>query len=281
MSGQEGALPLPIDGTVEDVPYEDVSDDDTTATQAQPQTQTQAQPQTQATVPDLQPPAPPATTTEQPAPQPAAPPAPKKRRVRKWSSVGSASFANTLSRQDDVFVAPLDAPLYILSPTMRLQTALFDEEDELCDYATFKMKSTHLAAFQGMEDLLLDMAKSNKQTWFGNDDITDAFLESSLKRFVDPATKTVTVKVHEGLSGRTNASPGTRVKVVLACDQAIFTRTQFGVPWTMHVIRSIENEESMYLFDAEEDASYATVSNDLLAHLTTDRSDDSILADAM
>lgn len=242
----------PVDGTIEDVPFES-SDPETVS----PTTET--------------------TTTDTETPQT------KKRRVRKWSSASSASFANALTRRDDVFVAPLDAPLYILSPTMRLQTALFDDDDDLCDYATFKMKSTHLATFRGVEDTLLDVAKANKHAWFGNDEITDAFLETSLKRFVEPEAKTITVKIHEGLSGRTNVKPGTRVKVVLACDHAIFTRTQFGVPWTMHVIRSIENDENMYLFDAEEDASYATVSNDLLSHLTMDRSEDGTdaIADAL
>ena len=271
-------LPLPIDGSVEDVPYETEAEDagydgdDTNNTNDT----------THATIPTIPTvPSAPVTSTETPrtdVEEGGGESATKRRRVRKWSAVESVAFADALTRQDDVFVARLKTPMYILSPTVRLRTALFDDDEELCDYATLKMKSTHLNTFQAMEETLLNMAKANKSTWFGNDEITDGFLETSLKRFVDASNKTMTVKIDEGLSGRTNVTPGTRVKVVLACDQALFTKTQFGVPWTMHVVRSIENDENMYLFDAEEDVTYASVSNDLFSHLAQDRSD---LADAL
>lgn len=266
--------PIPsIDGTIEDVPYEEAPEQGEAAPE-----QGEAAPVTEAAAsPPVAPAAPPAPTVTTSSPEQ---PAPKRRRVKKWTTVESASFSDALTREDDVFVSRLKAPLYILSPTVRLQTPLFDDDEEVCDYVTLKMKRTHLAAFRGVEDALLLMAKTHKGAWFGNDDITDDFLDASLKRFVDDDAKTLTVKVHEGVSGRTGVTPGTRVKVVLAADQAVFTRTQFGFPWTMHIVKSIENDEQLYLFDAEENAEYTSVSNDLFSHLAQDRSDLE-LADAL
>jgi len=204
----------------------------------------------------------------------------KRKRVSKWTSIENTTFDQSLDRQGDVFVLKMRTPLYILSPTVRLQTALFDDDEELQAYATFKMKSTHLSAFRELEETLLDATKKNKESWFGSD-VTDEFLETSFKRFVDPDSKTLTVKIDEGLGGKVSVGTGTRVRVVLSCPHAIFTRTQFGIPWTVTVIRSIENTEDMYLFDPEEDARHAGVSKDLLSHLAQERCDDEMLAETL
>lgn len=193
---------------------------------------------------------------------------PRKKRVSKYSSVTKATFADRLELHGDVYTASLDSPLYILSPTLTLVSDLVDEDGEYAQYANLKLKKTHLKVFSEFEDALLEKAKANKNAWFGNDSISDAFLETSFKRFVDLDAKTLTVKIDEGLGGKTNVCSGTKIKCVLSAPHAIFTRTQFGIPFTLELIKSIEKDETTYLFDPEEDETYGAVTGtDLMTHL--------------
>jgi len=193
---------------------------------------------------------------------------PRKKRVSKHTAVSKASFADRLELHGDVYTAVLDQHLHILSPTVTLVSDLVDEDGEYAQYATLKLKKTHLKVFADFEEALLEKAKASKHAWFGNEAISDEFLEASIKRFVDLDAKTITVKIDEGLGGKTNVGPGTKIKCVLSAPHAIFTRTQFGVPFTLELIKSIEKDETTYLFDPEEDETYGAVTGtDLMTHL--------------
>lgn len=195
---------------------------------------------------------------------------PKKKRVSKYTAISKASFTSGLERRDDVFVAPLDYPLYIISPTVTLHSDLYDDE-ELNEYVTLKLKRSHVSVFEDLETRLLESAKNNKDLWFHNPEMTDEFLEKSLKKFVNTDDRTVMVRVDEGLGGKTGAGRGTKVKVVLHADAAIFTRTQYGILWTMQMIKSIEKHEDQYLFDPEEDPNVEGImEGDLLSKLAGD-----------
>jgi hypothetical protein len=197
----------------------------------------------------------------------------KKRRVTKYTNISRVKFNGNLERKDDVFVAMLDNPLYILSPTVTIMSDLYDDDGEYSKYVSLKLKKTHLHVFKNLEDDLLSMAKTHKATWFGNPDIPDEFLEKSIKRFINTDDKTLMVKIDDALGGKKNVSVGTRVKVVLSAECAIFTRTQFGVPFTLHLIKSIENTEDVYLFDPEEDESHKTIASySLMDHLENEGS---------
>ncbi len=193
---------------------------------------------------------------------------PRKKRVSKYTTISKATFTDSLELQGDVYTAKLDTPCHILSPTVTLQSGLVDDDGEYLQYATLKLKRTHAQVFQQVEETLLQTAKRNKMAWFGNDTISDDFLEKSLKRFVDLDAKTLTVKIDEGLGGKTDVQAGTKIKCVLSAPHAIFTRTQFGVPFTLELVKSIEKNENSYLFDPEEDEAYNAVTGaDLMTHL--------------
>lgn len=237
----------PQDGLIEDVPVVDDIQDD---------------------IPDE----PPAVIQDEPgAPDTQdeiVPDKPKRKRVSKYLVVSKASFADTLSLQGDVYTAPLSTPFNILSPTVTLMTDLIDADGEYSQYATLKLKRTHANLFHDVEETLLKTAKKNKVAWFGNESIGDEFLETSLKRFVDVDAKTLTVKIDEGLGGKTDIQVGTKIKCVLSAQHAIFTRTQYGVPFTLELIKSVEKDETAYLFDPEEDETFRHVTGtDLMTHL--------------
>ena len=79
-------------------------------------------------------------------------------------------------------------------------------------------------------------------------------------------------KIDDGIGGKTNVAKGTKIKAVLTVNFAIFTRTQFGAPFTLELIKSIEKSESEYLFDPEEDESHAAITDaGILGHLSTER----------
>ena len=198
-------------------------------------------------------------------------PKPKRQRVSKYTEILKAKFGQELERQGDVFVAPLEKPLHILSPTVTLSGDLYDADGELNNYVDLKLKRSHVETFAGLEELLLATAKNCKAEWFNHPDILDEFLETSLRRFFDKETRLLTVRLDEGLGGKKGVVKGTKVKVVLQADGAIFTRTQYGFLWKMTMIRSIEKNEDMYLFDPEEDpAADGLATGDLLSHVGQD-----------
>jgi len=203
---------------------------------------------------------------------------PKKRqRVSKYTEILKAELQDTLERRGDVFIAPLKKPLHILTPTVTLSGDLHNAEGDLEDYVTLKLKRSHAEVFGNLEDLLLEKAKQCKVSWFNNPDIQDEFLDQSLRRFFDKETRLLTVRLDEGLGGK-SARKGEKVKVVLHADGAIMTRTQYGFLWKMEMIKSIEKNEDMYLFDPEEDpAADGLATGDLLDHVDQDGTADEFL----
>jgi len=199
------------------------------------------------------------------------PPA-KRKRVSKYTAISKATFADRLELEGDVYVANISPALHILTPTVTLVTSLVDDDGEWEQYATLKLKKTHIKLFKEFEDALLETAKSKKLEWFGSADIPDALIETSFKSFVDLDAKTLIVKIDDGLGGKTDIAAGTKIKAVLNANFAIFTRTQFGVPFVLELVKSIEKSEHEYLFDPEEDESHAAVTDaGILGYLGTER----------
>lgn len=216
------------------------------------------------------------TSAHVPDPVPAEPPK-KRQRVSKYTEIQKAELQDTLERRGDVFIAPLKKPLHILTPTVTLSGDLHNADGDLEDYVTIKLKRSHANAFADLEDLLLEKAKQCKSSWFNNPDIQDEFLEQSLRRFFDRETRLLTVRLDEGLGGK-RAHKGEKLKAVLHADGAILTRTQYGFLWKMEMIKSIEKNEDMYLFDPEEDpAADGLATGDLLDHVDQDGTADEFL----
>jgi len=196
----------------------------------------------------------------------------KRKRVSKYTAISKATFADHLELEGDVYIANISPSLNIISPTVTLVTSLVDDEGEWEQYATLKLKKTHAKLFKEFEESLLETAKSKKLEWFGSADIPDALIESSFKSFVDLDAKTLVVKIDDGIGGKTDIAEGTKIKAVLTVNYAIFTRTQFGAPFTLELVKSIEKSEHEYLFDPEEDESHAAITDaGILGYLGTER----------
>lgn len=148
------------------------------------------------------------------------------------------------------------------------------------DYVSLKLKRSHASVFESLEETLRTTAKKYKAEWFNNPDLTDEFLDQSLRAFFTPDTRTLMVRLDEGLGGKTNVTRGAKVKVVLQADGATFTRTQYGFLWKMTMIKSVEKNEDLYLFDPEEDpAADGLASGDLLSCVgQAEDADDEFLA---
>lgn len=166
------------------------------------------------------------------------------------SAVSEAAFSSTLERRGDVFVAPFNGgPLAVLTPTLTIKTEIKDD-DESQEYVDLRLKASACDIMRRLEEDLLAKAKRSKDEWFQNPDMDDAFLDHSFKRFVVDG-RLITVRIDDMLDvPEGGISCGTRAKVVLECDGAVFTRTQFGVLWTLKMIKSIDRDQ--YLFDPEE-----------------------------
>jgi hypothetical protein len=132
---------------------------------------------------------------------------------------------------------------------MTLAESLFDEDGEYKSYVGFKIKRAHADVFDTSETNLLQQAIKHKVEWFGQE-LDDSFIESCFKRFFDPSTRILTVRLDEGFTG--DIPKGTKVKIVLESDGALFTKKQFGLLLTAKVITKIENSPTQYLFDSEE-----------------------------
>lgn len=188
----------------------------------------------------------------------------RKKKVRPLSAVAGVSFASTLERRGDVFVAPFtDGPLAVVTPTITIRTEI-KEDDEDLEYVDLRLKTSACDLMRRLEEDVLQKAKHSKDEWFQNPDMDDAFLDHSFKRFVDDG-RVITVRLDDTLEVPDGHVPkGTKAKVVLECEGAVFTRTQFGVLWTLKMIKSIDKDE--YLFDPDETAGLA--SGDILASVS-------------
>jgi hypothetical protein len=194
-----------------------------------------------------------------------------KKRARKITAVNTAAFSESLQRVNDTYAALLETgqPLCVLTPPVILKESLVDEEGDTKEYVKLKLKRVYGDVFKQLEDRLLQTAKDRKVTWFNNEDLDDSFLESSLKRFYDPDSKTLTVRVDEDVGGRLDTPPGTRVRCVVELHNAVFTRTQFGCLWTLTLVskNSCKNEDA-YLFDPEEEPQHEQITtHDLMSCL--------------
>jgi hypothetical protein len=186
---------------------------------------------------------------------------PTRKKVRPLSAVSDVSFASTLERRGDVFVAPFAAgPLAVITPTITIKTEISDEDEDL-EYVDLRLKTSACDLMRRLEEDLLQKAKHSKDEWFQNPDMDDAFLDHSFKRFVDEG-RVITVRLDDALEVPDGCvTKGTKAKVVLECEGAVFTRTQFGVLWTLKMIKAIDKNE--YLFDPEETVGLAA--GDILA----------------
>lgn len=171
------------------------------------------------------------------------------KKAQKYTSLQKVTYGSALERHGDLFVAPFTEPLVIQSPTMTLAESLFDEDGEYKSYVGFKIKRAHADVFDTSETNLLQQAIKHKVEWFGQE-LDDSFIESCFKRFFDPSTRILTVRLDEGFTG--DIPKGTKVKIVLESDGALFTKKQFGLLLTAKVITKIENSPTQYLFDSEE-----------------------------
>jgi hypothetical protein len=192
------------------------------------------------------------------------------KRARTITSVNRVEFSESLQRVTDTYAAPLlgGEPLCILTPPVVLKDVLVDEDGDTTEYTRIKLKRVYGDAFKQLEDRLLQTAKDRKVTWFQNEDLPDEFLEGAMKRFYDPASKTLTVRIDDDVGGRLNTPAGSRVRCVLELHSAVFTRTQFGALWTLTLVKAASRDEEAYLFDPEEDSQHESITtHDLMSCL--------------
>lgn len=193
-----------------------------------------------------------------------------KKRARKITSLNTVGFSESLTRVNDTYAAMLESnePLCVITPPVVLKEALVDEDGDTKEYVKIKVKRVYGDLFKSLEDRLLQAAKDRKVTWFNNEDLDDRFLEASLKRFYDPESKTLTVRVDDDIGGRVDTPPGTRVRCVIELHNAVFTRTQYGALWTLTLVKNATRDEDAYLFDPEEEPQHKSITtHDLMSCL--------------
>lgn len=194
---------------------------------------------------------------------------PNQKRAKKITSISRVQFSETLERVNDTYTARLlEGQLCILTPPVVLQDSITDEDGDTREYVSIKLKRVYGDMFGQLEQSLLQTAKDRKGIWFHNEDLDDEFLENALKRFYDPSTKLLTVRVDEDVGGRVELPAGARVRCVLELNSAVFTRTQYGVLWTMTLVKTVGHGDDVYLFDPEEEPQHEAISkNDLMSCL--------------
>jgi len=64
------------------------------------------------------------------------------------------------------------------------------------------------SSIKEFEESLLETAKSKKLEWFGSAGIPDALIESSFKSFIDLDSRTLVVKIDDGIGGKTDIVRG-------------------------------------------------------------------------
>lgn len=192
------------------------------------------------------------------------------KRARKITSVNKVDFSSSLERVNDTYVAKLGTgePLVILTPPVVLKESLVDDEGETRDYVQIKLKRVYGDAFEDLESRLLQAAKARKVEWFQNDDLEDGFLENALRRFYDPHSKCLMVRVDDDVGGPLSTPIGSRIRCVLELNSAVFTRTQYGALWTMTLVKPAGTTENAYLFDPEEQPEHESITkHDLVSTL--------------
>jgi hypothetical protein len=161
-----------------------------------------------------------------------------------------ANFNPTLERDGGVYVSTRDTPILIQTPALTLETELGENEP----FVNMCLKSKDVGFFKEVETALLDLAITNKSTWF-REDISEDTITQSIRSFVQD--RTLRVRVSEGFvafdASKTRLSlplaPGTRVKAVLELARITFSKTQFGAVWNLKQTRSVE--DTRYLFEEE------------------------------
>lgn len=176
-------------------------------------------------------------------------------------------FSDELVQENDVFVSKTtpDAPMTFVTKSVVNVESIIGDDGNLNEYMTVKMKSSQFDLFSNFEESLLEKALANKEQWFRQPDMDDAFLVSSFKRFCDPETKTVTFRVHDNINGWKNCKDAKqRIRIIVQTGGAIFTRSQFGCPFTVIAVQPAE-DENQYLFDPDEHSCFEKISTNDLA----------------
>ena len=186
-----------------------------------------------------------------------------KRRPSKHTVLSKVTYADNLVRHGDVFLASFDEPICLQTPTVTLASEIDDESV----YATFKVKRAHIDTFAHAEEALLAAAKEKSAAWFGQD-LDASFIESCFKRFVDADARHVTVRLDDGFPS--GLSVGSKCKLVLEAEGALFTKKQFGLVLIAKAAKLVTDPSSQYLFDDEEIVDAVHVSDALLQDAGTE-----------
>ena len=184
--------------------------------------------------------------------------------VKALKAIG---FSDELVQENDVFVSKTvpDAALTLVTKSVVNVDSIIGDDGNLTEYLDVKMKSSQFDLFSNFEESLLEKALASKEQWFRQPDMDDAFLVSSFKRFCDPETKTVTFRVHDNINGWKNCKDAKqRIRIIVQTGGAIFTRSQFGCPFTVIALQPAE-DENQYLFDPEEHSCFENISSHDLA----------------
>jgi hypothetical protein len=193
---------------------------------------------------------------------------PARHRVVSYKLLDDIEY-DPLEQRDDVFIAPFaGGPITVQSPVMTLNDDLVDADGEFAEMCCWRVKKAHVPYFQRAEDRLLDSAKANCVEWFGQE-LDDEFLESSHRRFMDEENRVLTVRVHDGVVDELKRK--TKARIVLEADGAVFTRSEYGLVWTMMCVSKLENGRSQYLFDEEEVLGAADVTTGALCDAMRDK----------
>ena len=172
-----------------------------------------------------------------------------------------SSFDSVLQRDGGVYVSTRESPLIVQTPAFTLDDELGESEA----FVNLRLKSNDVAFFRGVEEALLDLALTNKATWF-REDIADETIAQSLRSFVQD--REVRVRVSEGIVAFDASKnridlplpPSTRVKAVLELARITFSKTQFGAVWNLKQVRLVE--DTRYLFEEEATDGLAEEIND-------------------
>lgn len=174
-------------------------------------------------------------------------------------------FEGPLHRENEVYVASLETPFVVHTPTVILESPLEDET-----FANLRLTTSTVALFKDVERSILELALSQKGTWF-REDISDETITKSLRSFVDEEAKTVRVRVDENICAFTGSKKkvavppvGTRVKAVIELSRITFSKTQFGAVWNLKQVKLVE--DAPYLFEEEVvDGLAETINDSILA----------------
>lgn len=145
----------------------------------------------------------------------------------------------TLSRDDNIFVAPFQPTVTITTPPCTLETILEQE-----DFAVLKLSKACAQAFAHVEAAVLEEALTRKDQWF-REGTSDEAVREAYKQFVDVENQTLTVKVADDIAAfdvdKTSvdlpAAPSTRVKALLALTHLSFGKHEWGALWRLKQVK--------------------------------------------